>query len=100
MIPTFDGRLGLYIKGSVSPPLSDVHIKIIAAGDSHIAQLNEGELVVETTTATDGSFIGGPLYDDITYNVEASKVRNMKWHYFTLCIKFYLHVVYVALIYF
>ncbi|XP_004288537.1 PREDICTED: nodal modulator 1 [Fragaria vesca subsp. vesca] len=74
MIPTFDGRLGLYIKGSVSPPLSDVHIKIIAAGDSHIAQLKEGELVVETATATDGSFVGGPLYDDITYNVEASKL--------------------------
>ncbi|KAK9950516.1 hypothetical protein M0R45_006002 [Rubus argutus] len=72
-IPTFIGRLGLYIKGSVSPPLSDVHIKIIAAGDSHIAQLKEGELVVETTTGTDGSFVGGPLYDDITYNVEASK---------------------------
>lgn len=76
-IPTFIGRLGLYIKGSVSPPLSDVHIKIIAAGDSHIAQLKEGELVVETTTGTDGSFVGGPLYDDITYNVEASKVRKI-----------------------
>ncbi|KAK9950537.1 hypothetical protein M0R45_006023 [Rubus argutus] len=72
-IPTFIGRLGLYIKGSVSPPLSDVHIKIIAAGDSHVAQLKEGELVVETTTGTDGSFVGGPLYDDITYNVEALK---------------------------
>ncbi|XP_062006215.1 uncharacterized protein LOC133723403 [Rosa rugosa] len=73
MIPAFNGRLGLYIKGSVSPPLSDVHIKIIAAGDSHIAQLKEGELVIETTTAMDGLFVGGPLYDDITYNVEASK---------------------------
>lgn len=66
--------MGLYIKGSVSPPLSDVHIKILAAGDSRIAQLKDGELVLETTTGKDGSFVGGPLYDEITYSVEASKV--------------------------
>ncbi|BBG92681.1 Carbohydrate-binding-like fold, partial [Prunus dulcis] len=72
-IPPFSGRLGLYIKGSVSPPLSDVHIKILAAGDSRIAQLKDGELVLETTTGKDGSFVGGPLYDEITYSVEASK---------------------------
>ncbi|BFG23849.1 hypothetical protein CerSpe_101230 [Prunus speciosa] len=72
-IPPFSGRLGLYIKGSVSPPLSDVHIKILAAGDSLIAQLKDGELVLETTTGKDGSFVGGPLYDEITYSVEASK---------------------------
>ena len=73
-IPQFSGRSGLYIKGSVSPPLSGVHIRILAAGDSQIAQLKNGELVLETTTGTDGSFIGGPLYDDIDYHVEASKV--------------------------
>ncbi|KAA0046704.1 nodal modulator 3 [Cucumis melo var. makuwa] len=72
-IPTFFGRLGLYIEGSVSPPLSGVHIRIIAAGDSSIASLKNGELVLETTTDIDGSFVGGPLYDDITYRVEAMK---------------------------
>lgn len=73
-IPTFLGRLGLYIEGSVSPLLSGVHIRIFAAGDSHITALKSGDLVLETATGTDGSFVAGPLYDDITYNVEASKV--------------------------
>ncbi|CAK9310181.1 unnamed protein product [Citrullus colocynthis] len=72
-IPTFFGRLGLYVEGSVSPPLSGVHIRIIAAGDSSIASLKNGELVLETATDIDGSFVAGPLYDDITYRVEAMK---------------------------
>lgn len=76
-VPAFSARLGLYIEGSVSPPLSGVHVKILATGDSHIAALKSGEPVLETTTEIDGSFIGGPLYDDITYSVEASKVRNV-----------------------
>lgn len=76
-VPAFSARLGLYIEGSVSPPLSGVHVKILATGDSHIAALKSGESVLETTTEIDGSFIGGPLFDDITYSVEASKVRNV-----------------------
>lgn len=68
------GRLGLYVEGAVSPPLSGVHIRILAAGDSHITTLKRGELVLETATGSDGSYVAGPLYDDITYNVEASKV--------------------------
>ncbi|KAG6575758.1 Nodal modulator 1, partial [Cucurbita argyrosperma subsp. sororia] len=72
-IPTFFGRLGLYIEGSVSPPLSGVHIRIIAAGDSSTASLKNGELVFQTATDVEGSFVGGPLYDDITYRVEARK---------------------------
>lgn len=75
-VPSFSGQLGLYIKGSVSPPLSGVHVRILAGGDSQVAQLKNGELVLETTTGMDGSFVGGPLYNDITYNVEASKVWN------------------------
>ncbi|KAF3436558.1 hypothetical protein FNV43_RR23650 [Rhamnella rubrinervis] len=72
-LPSFSGQLGLYIKGSVSPPLSGVHVRILAGGDSKAAQLKNGELVLETTTGMDGFFVGGPLYNDITYNVEASK---------------------------
>ncbi|KDP28277.1 hypothetical protein JCGZ_14048 [Jatropha curcas] len=72
-IPLFSGRPGLYLEGSVSPPLSDVYIKIIAAEDSHITVLKKDDIALETTTGTDGSFTGGPLYDDITYNVEALK---------------------------
>ncbi|KAL5146617.1 Nodal modulator 2 [Glycine soja] len=72
-IPTFSCQLGVYIEGSVSPPLSGVHIRVFAAGDSSITTLKSGELVLETTTGIDGSFVAGPLYDDIGYNVEASK---------------------------
>ncbi|KAJ9187887.1 hypothetical protein P3X46_003301 [Hevea brasiliensis] len=72
-IPLFSGRPGLYIEGSVSPPLSGVYVKIIAVEDSHVTALKKDEMALETTTETDGSFMGGPLYDDITYRVEASK---------------------------
>lgn len=68
------GRLGLYIEGSVSPPLSDVYIRIIAGANKENAPMKPAEVVLETTTGGDGVFVGGPLYDDITYNVEASKV--------------------------
>lgn len=72
-VPSFSARLGLYIEGSVSPPLPDVNIRIIAAGDSHNAQIKKNELAFATTTNEDGLFTAGPLYDDITYNIEASK---------------------------
>lgn len=72
-IPPFVGRLGLYIEGSVSPALPGVDIRILAAGDSSNAPLMKGELASETKTGEDGFFIGGPLYDDTSYNVEASK---------------------------
>ncbi|GAB4830590.1 hypothetical protein Ancab_020356 [Ancistrocladus abbreviatus] len=72
-VPSFSGRVALYIEGSVSPPLPGVNIKIVAAGDSYNAPLKQGESAVETTTGPDGIFVGGPLYDDIDYTVEASK---------------------------
>lgn len=73
-IPPFVGRPGLYIEGSVSPALSGVDIRIVAAGESVNAPLLKGELALETKTGVDGSFIGGPLYDDTNYRVDASKV--------------------------
>nr|KYP47590.1 Nodal modulator 1 [Cajanus cajan] len=72
-IPAFSCQLGAYIEGSVSPPLSGVHIRVFAAGDSSITALKSGDLVLETATGTDGSYVAGPLYDDIGYNVKASK---------------------------
>ncbi|KAJ4969122.1 hypothetical protein NE237_015823 [Protea cynaroides] len=72
-IPPFFGRLGLYVEGSVSPPLSGVNVRILAAEESTNAPLLKGELALETATGMDGFFIGGPLYDDTSYNVEASK---------------------------
>ncbi|XP_051142719.1 uncharacterized protein LOC127259427 isoform X2 [Andrographis paniculata] len=72
-IAAFSGRLGLYIKGSVSPPLSHVHIRVLADRDSHISALKRGDIALETTTGEDGLFVAGPLYDDIDYIIEASK---------------------------
>ncbi|PSS14739.1 Nodal modulator 1 like [Actinidia chinensis var. chinensis] len=72
-IPLFSGRPGIYIEGSVSPPLAGVHIRILAAGDSHFIALKKGDLALETVTGTDGIYVGGPLYDDISYSIEASK---------------------------
>ncbi|CAN8280635.1 unnamed protein product [Cochlearia groenlandica] len=72
-VSPFTGRLGLYIQGSVSPPLSGVHIKVSAAKASLISSLKKGEVAFETSTLPDGSFVAGPLYDDIPYDTEASK---------------------------
>lgn len=65
----------MYLEGSVSPPLSGVSIRIIAAGESSNVPLHKGDLALATETRSDGSFSAGPLYDDITYNIEASKVH-------------------------
>ncbi|KAL3531546.1 hypothetical protein ACH5RR_010868 [Cinchona calisaya] len=72
-IPLFSGRFGMYIEGSVSPPLSGVHIRVIAGGDSLTAALKQGDLVLECSTEADGLFVAGPLYDDISYSIQASK---------------------------
>lgn len=73
-VPAFSGRPGLYIEGSVSPPLSGVHMRVIAGGDSRYVPLKKGDVAIETVTGTDGFYVGGPLYDDISYSIEASKV--------------------------
>ncbi|KAL0848642.1 hypothetical protein Bca101_021889 [Brassica carinata] len=72
-VSPFTGRPGLYIQGSVSPPLPGVNIKVSAAKDSLISSLKKGEVAVETSTSPDGSFVAGPLYDDIPYDTDASK---------------------------
>ncbi|XP_012474989.1 uncharacterized protein LOC105791465 [Gossypium raimondii] len=72
-VPPFSGRLGLYLEGSVSPAISGVHIQIIAGDEGSITSVKKGGVVLETATEADGSFVAGPLYDDITYNIRASK---------------------------
>lgn len=73
-IPLFTGRLGIYLEGSISPPLSGVYIRVIATEDSHSSTVKQGDLVLETTTGVDGHYVVGPLYDDAKYEIEASKV--------------------------
>ncbi|XP_020582694.1 LOW QUALITY PROTEIN: nodal modulator 1-like [Phalaenopsis equestris] len=72
-IPIIVGRMGMYVEGSVSPPLDGVNIRIIAAGESIHSPLRTGDLALVTETGADGSFSAGPLFDDIRYTVEASK---------------------------
>lgn len=72
-IPPITAKTGLYLEGSVSPGTPDVNIKILAAGKSTYAHLNKGDVATETKTDSQGSFLAGPLYDDIEYKVEASK---------------------------
>lgn len=78
-IPPIAGRVGLYFEGSVSPALDGVSIRVIAMGTSNYVSLQKGDLAFETETGADGSFTAGPLYDDIIYNVEASKVSS-RWY--------------------
>uniref|UniRef100_A0A0D9V022 Carbohydrate-binding-like fold protein n=1 Tax=Leersia perrieri TaxID=77586 RepID=A0A0D9V022_9ORYZ len=72
-VPSIIAKTGLYLEGSVSPAISDVDIKILAAGRSKYAPLKERDVAMETKTNPEGSFYAGPLYDDIEYTVEASK---------------------------
>lgn len=73
-IPAFVGRPGKYIQGSVLPAIPGVDIKIIAQNDSSNGLLKKGDLVLQTSTGSDGLFLGGPLYDDTEYYVEAFKM--------------------------
>lgn len=73
-VPSITAKMGLYLEGSVSPATPDVHITILAAGNSKYAMLKKGDIATETKTNSDGSFFAGPLYEDIGYEVEASKV--------------------------
>jgi hypothetical protein len=76
-VPSITAKGGVYLEGSVSPATPDVYIKIVAAGKSNYAQLKKGDVASETKTNSEGSFIVGPLYDDIEYKVEAAKVRTI-----------------------
>ena len=64
--------------GSVLPAILGVDIKIISQNDSSNGLLKKGDLVLQTSTGSNGLFLSGPLYDDIEYYVEASKGYHLK----------------------
>ncbi|KAL3685286.1 hypothetical protein R1sor_003308 [Riccia sorocarpa] len=72
-IPVFIGRPGVYISGTVSPPLAGVNLTVIAEGDSSVGRLSAGDVVTWTLTGEEGAFTAGPLYDDTSYKVLAEK---------------------------
>ena len=57
----------MYIKGNVSPSLAGVNIIIRKEGEKN------GDALMAVVTESDGSYVVGPLYDDISYVVEAAK---------------------------
>eukprot|EP00252_Welwitschia_mirabilis_P021628 TRINITY_DN5591_c0_g1_i2.p1 TRINITY_DN5591_c0_g1~~TRINITY_DN5591_c0_g1_i2.p1 ORF type:complete len:565 (+),score=94.86 TRINITY_DN5591_c0_g1_i2:113-1696(+) len=72
-VPPFVGRVGRYIQGSVIPGIAGVDIKIFAHNESPNGGLKMGDLALSSATESDGSFNGGPLYDDADYYVQANK---------------------------
>ena len=64
--------------GLVLLAIPSVDIKIISQNDSSNGLLKKGNLVLQTSTGLDGLFLGGPLYDDTKYYVEASKGYHLK----------------------
>lgn len=58
--------------------IPSVDIKVIAQNDSSNDHLKKGDMVLQTSTGSDGLFLGGPLYGDTEYYVEASKGYHLK----------------------
>lgn len=73
-IPLFQGRPGIYVKGSVTPALDDVKITVVSEKHSLAGGLKAGEVAVSTVTGSDGTYVAGPLYDDTTYITRAALV--------------------------
>ncbi|KAI5060680.1 hypothetical protein GOP47_0025100 [Adiantum capillus-veneris] len=72
-ISLFVGRPGMYIEGRVTPPLEGVSISIMVDDNSIDSSVNRGELAATLLTDKDGSYVAGPLYDDVKYVVKAAK---------------------------
>ena len=76
-IPEFQGRPGMYVKGSVVPALGGVQITVVAERDSAAGGSKAGEIAASTVTGSDGTYVAGPLYDDTTYLSQAVLVRTL-----------------------
>jgi len=72
-IPAFHARPGLYLSGTVSPALEGIQISVFVAEDSKVKRENPGEALTTVLTDASGHYKAGPLYDDQTYRVLATK---------------------------
>ncbi|KAF9625718.1 hypothetical protein IFM89_026526 [Coptis chinensis] len=78
ILPFSCGRSGLYIEGSVSPPISGVDIRVVTADNSGGASSAKGELVLETTNPNRMVSLLVGLYMMIfDYEIEASKISKL-----------------------
>jgi len=69
-LPQFEGRPGLFLEGSISPPVDSAHVVVYSfQGTSR----QEAKLLLETTTTKDGKYNVGPLHDDRSYYAELTK---------------------------
>lgn len=71
--PPFQARWGVYLEGTIDPPISGVNVSVVTDTESKAAEWPAGE-TVEWGLSHEGKFKVGPLYDDATYHLEASKV--------------------------
>ena len=63
-LPNFDGRTGKYFEGKIEPPMSGVKVVVYS---------KDTREVISTVVSTEaGSYVAGPLYDDIQYELTAS----------------------------
>ena len=76
-LTSFQARPGLFLDGNVIPPIADVQITVryaeSSASKGSKASHDEDDIVVRTTTSSDGRFRAGPLYDDVKYLTDAYK---------------------------
>jgi len=72
-IPAFHARPGLYLSGTVSPPLEGIHISVYVDEASKVKRETSGEALTVVQTDANGNYKAGPLYDDQTYRVLATK---------------------------
>jgi len=65
---SFDGKEGMFIEGSISPPFKNVLVTITT--EAH--ELQEAK-VIDVMTDVNGKYRVGPMHDDIKYEVTAVK---------------------------
>jgi len=63
-VPPFAARPGLFLSGSVTPPVSGAQVTVTDNSDSGVA--------VQVTVDNTGAYRAGPLYDDKDYSVDLS----------------------------
>ena len=61
----FESRTGLFLTGSVTPPVAGAVISVTSDAD--------GRVVRSAETGADGKYRAGPLYDDLTYTLSAAR---------------------------
>jgi len=65
----FEGKEGIFVKGTVSPKLKDVIISV----KTHESEKHKESKLILTMTDEDGFYSVGPMHSDVKYDVSARK---------------------------